>query len=208
MCDNSTAVAYINKKGGIKSDLCDILAKDIWVWCYNKNIHISAAHIPGSENIAADFLSRNFNDNHEWQLNPIIFSEISLLFGNPSIDLFASRLNQQVSKYVAWKPDPNAFAVDAFSISWKNEYIYLFPPFSLILQVLQKIIRDQAKGILIVPDWPAQVWFPQLMKLKSKIKTIPPHANNLILSHKPDLVHPLAEKMILKAVHFNSIISN
>jgi len=69
--------------------------------------------------------------------------------------------------------------------------------------VLQKIIRDQAKGILIVPDWPAQVWFPQLMKLKSKIKTIPPHANNLILSHKPDLVHPLAEKMILKAVHFN-----
>ena len=30
MMDNNTAVAYINNMGGIRSDLCDNTASDIW----------------------------------------------------------------------------------------------------------------------------------------------------------------------------------
>ena len=32
MMDNTTAVAYINSMGGIRSDLCDDIAFDIWQW--------------------------------------------------------------------------------------------------------------------------------------------------------------------------------
>lgn len=47
----------------------------------------------------------------------------------PEIDLFASRMNYQISKYVSWRPEPETYAVDAFSISWKNQKNLLFSSF-------------------------------------------------------------------------------
>ena len=35
---------------------------------------------------------------------------------------------------------------------------YAFPPFSVLGQVLTKIIEDQASGILVMPLWPTQPW--------------------------------------------------
>jgi hypothetical protein len=40
----------INNMGGIKSDDLTSLSKDIWNWCCDKNIWLSAAHIPGKCN--------------------------------------------------------------------------------------------------------------------------------------------------------------
>ena len=47
-------------------------------------------------------------------------------------DLFASCINHQIGRYIFWKPDPKAFATDAFSIKWKTEFYYIFLPFSLL----------------------------------------------------------------------------
>ena len=62
----------------------------------------------------------------------------------PDVDMFASRLNHKIDKYIAWKPDQWAIAIDAFAIDW-SEYklIYCFPPFSLKGKVLQKIQSSQ-----------------------------------------------------------------
>ena len=49
---------------------------------------------------------------------------------------------------MSWKPDPQACAVDALSVSWKDIYFYAFPPFSMILKVLQKI-----QSILVRELW-------------------------------------------------------
>ena len=63
--DNTTGVAYINQFGGKSAEL-DTLAREILRWCLDKNIHISAAHLPGISNQEADELSRVFNDDLEW----------------------------------------------------------------------------------------------------------------------------------------------
>ena len=54
MSDNSTAVAYINKQRGTQSTTCNQLNNDIWIICMDKGTHVSAAHIPGKQNILAD----------------------------------------------------------------------------------------------------------------------------------------------------------
>ncbi|KAK6169841.1 hypothetical protein SNE40_020818 [Patella caerulea] len=118
--DNTTAVAYVNSKGGSKSPLCNSIAREISLWCIEHNITLSASHIPGVSNHSADRESRVFDDKTEWALNKSLFNELSDIFGHPDIDMFASRLNKQINKYVAWKPDPQAFAIDAFSIPWSN----------------------------------------------------------------------------------------
>ena len=81
------------------------------------------------------------------------------------MDLFASRLNFQLKPYVAYQPDPEAHAINAFHISWKGYTFYAFPPFSVVPRVLQKISVEEATGLLVVPHWPTQTWWPYLMNM-------------------------------------------
>ena len=164
MVDNQTALAYINNMGG-KTTLCNKITRQIWDWCLQRNVWISAAYLTSKENKEADEQSRISHSNAEWKLNPDIFNLITKLWGTPDIDLFASRLNHQVNKYCAWKPDPFCMSVDAFLHEWGNDYNYIFPPFSLVGKVLQKIEQDKATAILICPLWLTQSWFSKLLRL-------------------------------------------
>ena len=151
--DNTTAIAYINNTGP-KSKELNQLAVQIWEWCISRNIWLSAVHIPGQLNTGADEKSRMFSDNHEWMLNKHSFDEILLHHPDLDFDLFASRLNYQISSYCSWQADPNSAHVDAFTMSWNEQKCYAFPPFSLLPRCLQKISQDRAQGVLIAPLWP------------------------------------------------------
>jgi hypothetical protein len=86
------------------------------------------------------------------------------VWGKPDIDLFASRLNNQVECYCAFKPDPYVKRINAFLVDWgKFNCVYLFPPFSLLGSCTQKLIMDKAQAIIIIPLWPTQPWFSQIM---------------------------------------------
>lgn len=66
--DDSTAVSYINNLGGVKSLRCHRLAKAIWIWAIDRDVHFSAEHLPGSKNNEADAASSIFDANTEWSL--------------------------------------------------------------------------------------------------------------------------------------------
>ncbi|KAJ8034638.1 hypothetical protein HOLleu_21560 [Holothuria leucospilota] len=83
-------------------------------------------------------------------LNRGVFKQIVDRFGQPEVDLFASRLNKQVNRFVSWLPDPEAEAIDAFTLDWGDLNFYAFPPFCLIPRCLQKIINDGGQGIMVV----------------------------------------------------------
>ncbi|WAQ94141.1 hypothetical protein MAR_006612 [Mya arenaria] len=112
--DNSCTVAYICHMGG-KIEQLNNIAKHMWLWSKDRAIWLSATHVPGIAN-EADFSSRHFNENVEWKLAESVFSEAVNCFGLPEIDMFASRLNRQLDRFVSWEPDPDAEAVDAFSV--------------------------------------------------------------------------------------------
>ena len=207
MIDNTTAVTYVNKMGGTQSHACNEIAQNIWQWAITRNIWLSAAHIPGTQNPEADFQSRNFdiNKSSEWTLTDFIFQKIVhefIDFGKPDIDLFASRTNFKINKYVSWKPDPDCFAVDAFSINWNKSFPFCFPPFSLIQKVLKTIIIQQVDvAIVVAPMWPTQTWFPMLTNLLVSPPLIFKSGNNnLFHPGHPSTPHPLAPKLKLMAV--------
>lgn len=160
--DNTTALCYINRMGGIRFPHLHVLTKNIWQWCEKRNIFIQASYINTHDNIEADEESRKVNADTEWELSNWAFQTIVQRLGKPKIDLFASRINAKCNEYISWKPDPDAMTVDAFTVSWNLCFFYAFPPFALILKCLRKIIEDKATGILVFPYWPGQVWFPLL----------------------------------------------
>ena len=198
--DNVTAVAFINNMGGTHSLTCNEMAREIWLWCTQRNIWLSATHIPGVQNKTADRLSRKFTDRTEWQLDPCIFKKLVNLWGKPEIDLFASRNNYQFKPFVSWHADPEAVAIDAFCLNWESKYVYLFPPFSMLAKAVQKIQEDQAQALLIAPLWRTQIWFPKIMHMLIRQPVLLPRNKFVLrLPHNRTLIHPLWQKLKLMA---------
>ena len=207
--DNTTTVVSINRQGSTHSENCNNITRDIWLWAKSKSLWLSATHCPGKLNVEADIASRLFNDSTEWTLSNYWFYKISACFGRPTIDMFASRLNYKVLPYCAWQPDPLATTIDAFTLNWKKQKLmYIFPPFSIVGRVLQKISADQATAIVVLPYWPTQPWFSRLQSLllepPLKIRVSP---RTLRLPHDPAAIHPMAHKLCLWACKVSGTVS-
>ena len=179
MTDNTTALAYVRNQVGVKSPPCQQVAKTIWDWAEERQVWLSIAHIPGIHNVLADHKSRHFKDNLEWAFSDRIFAKIVHIFGNPMVDLFASRLNKKVEKYVSWGPDPGAVEIDAFSFSWTDIFFYAFPPFSCVGRAVEKAVEDNASGVLVVPHWPSRPWWGRLKALGLRSLYFRPRKGNL-----------------------------
>ena len=155
--------AYINSMGGRKSQWQSNYPGSVG-WCLTHNIWLTAVHICRKQNVLADKESREKHSDIEWKLNTQLFEGVTAHWGTPSIDIFASRLNYQFKPFDSWRPDQEAMTIDAFSINWKENF-YAFPPFAFINRILRKVEQDQSQGIIIVPLWTTQVWFPRLLHM-------------------------------------------
>ena len=129
LSDNCATVACINKFGGTQ-EKCNDVTREIWLWCIKMNNFVHAVHLPGSKNVEADEESRIDRREIEWKLYPVFFKAVQTKLGVcDNVDLFASRVNNQLDRYVAWQPDPGTWQIDAFFLDW-NEFspyfIHLF----------------------------------------------------------------------------------
>lgn len=158
--DNTTAIAYINRMRNSHFESLSTLTRELWLWCEQRNIWISASYIRSCDNVEADNESRKLQPETEFELSDNAFQTIVRVFNRPVIDLFASRANAKCDQYISWRKDPDAMDIDAFTLRWKKWFFYAFPPFSVILKMLQKIEREGLTGIVVVPYWEAQSWFP------------------------------------------------
>ncbi|KZS20378.1 Uncharacterized protein APZ42_012950 [Daphnia magna] len=129
--NNPTAVSYVNKCGGTRSRALTATAKTMMDWCEMHNISLEAVHLAGELNVVANRESRAEADASDWRLSPSAFIEIRKVW-DMNTDLFTAPWNAQLSKFVSWKPQPGAMAVNTFSVSWDRVKGYAFPPFSLI----------------------------------------------------------------------------
>lgn len=197
--DNTTSIAYVNRMGGIQYPRLTQLAREIWEWCEVRNLWIFSSYIPSKENKDADELSRTLPQETEWELADWAFKKIEKRFGTFEIDLFASSVNAKCKKYVSWLRDPDSVTIDAFTMKWGCHFFYAFPPFALLLRVVQKIQIDKAEGVVVVPDWPTQPWYPLLMSLAVE-KSIVFKPNKSLLSSPHRKTHPLHQSLSLVAI--------
>ena len=164
--DNTTVACYLNKQGGARSRSLSLRAERLLLWAYSSDLRISAKFVPGRVNILADALSRaHMVLPSEWTLAHNALRPIWDIWHKPMIDLFATRFSRRLPLYVSPVSDPEAWAVDAFSLSWSSLQGYAFPPFPILGKVLRKAREDAAPLILVAPLWPAQAWFPDLLAL-------------------------------------------
>jgi len=119
----------------------------------------------------------------------------------PPVDLFESRCNSKCNKFFSWFPDPGAQSVDAFTLDWgKVGFFWAFPPFALILRCLPTI---RAEGILVVPYWVSQPWFPLFKSMQEADEIRLDPDPDRLLSPCRSVRHPLYRSLELIAVRLS-----
>ncbi len=85
--DNTAAVSYINRLGGIRSHHMSQVARHLLLWSHTQFKSLRAVHILGKLNHAADVLSRQITFPREWRLHPetiwLIWSRFGRSSGRP-----------------------------------------------------------------------------------------------------------------------------
>ena len=157
--DNTTAVATINHMGTSHSKACNSAGRLVWDWCVSNGIWLSAAHIPGVFNTLADKECRQALGSSEWALDPICFARaVQKAWATPNINLLLHA--NQTQRHVPSTP-----------LVYHGQHIHfmLFHPFSILPKVLQKIQSDKATGLLVIPKWPTQSWWPRVMRMLIRV---------------------------------------
>lgn len=188
MTDNISTMVHLNKQGGNRCQYQIKLVARIIHWCKERNLTLTADHVPGKENIIADLDSRlQSSMYHEWQLKRAVFQHVQKVW-NPTIDLFADATNFLFQPYVSRLPDPQALTTDAFSIQWTSfPLAWIHPPWILIGKILAKIFNDKAEALILAPIWPSAAWYPRLLAMSCDLplKICPSH-QALFNAHQQD----------------------
>ena len=143
---------------------------------------LKGRHIPGRLNVIADKLSRlGQTIQTEWSLLPEVFQMLCSKWHRPQIDLFATRFNHKLPRFVSPVLDPQPVAVDALSLPWEDLDAYAFPPTAILGKVVEKLQDSPCKRlILIAPGWPNMPWFWDLVTMSSQVPLSLPNLPNML----------------------------
>jgi hypothetical protein len=131
---------------------------------YARQINSTAVHTPFASFGSGRVGRRKQTENRAWVTEtyavvmPWFQKAVALAGQEPTVDAFASKGNNRVSRY--WTKQDDAFLQD-----WSQEYLWMNPPFSQMETVIRKILVDEARGILVIPCWNRFLWFSVLYRI-------------------------------------------
>ena len=162
--DSKTAVAFVNRKGGKRSQSLCKAALEFWQMVLSRDCWVKAAWLPREDNTFPDMLSKHSILTWEFALDPLTARDLWRRWFLPAVDCFASSMFHQLAAYYSFAPDANAAQRDAFSVvRWPNR-VYAFPPVPLIPLTLKKIKEDHCWAIMVVPHWTNAKWWDMLQE--------------------------------------------
>lgn len=130
---------------------------------HSKHQHISSVPWrPTPRQLGSGFKTEHYTVCQSWFSRILEWAEFV-----PAVDAFATANNARLPQF--W-----TVADDAFAQDWSSVPLWMNPPFSRLTSVLDKIIRDESYGILVVPVWTRFDWFTLLGRIAINWWDIPP----------------------------------
>ena len=196
--DNTTVAAYLNKGGGEQVSNLGFLGNQV-ASMVCKGTGVSDSQIRSRQTEHTRKFALEEGADHSYRVDsPQGHSQIFHFWEVPRIDLFATRLNNQLPTFVSLFHDPLAWAVDAMSLSWEGMLAYAFPPIPLLLKVLLKMEKDLL-GHSETPCLESHPCFPVLLSLLVAPAIKLPCWRDLLIQPHSHLTHPKPEIFNLHA---------
>lgn len=179
--DATASVAYLAKWGGPSAVMTRIVRR-VWALCAAWDIRVvQVSHISGTRmiTVGVDSLSRPYKfarggemDRDDWRMRDEAFGWLqgmarAWLGRSMEVDRMASRANTRLPRFNSVSSvDPAAEGFSAFAEDWSvGGLSYVFPPFALIPRVLQHVRECRALAVVVVPEWPSQAWWREMVSM-------------------------------------------
>jgi hypothetical protein len=177
--EDNMSCAYALRHGTTRSPEMMRELRLVWAILERHNISLEVTYVASALN-PSDFWSR-WRPVDAWQLRPVLFSAVT--GGRCTLDAFACTLSAQLPRYCSRGPDPRSLARDAFLLPWRDEFLWLNPPWALISRTLNKLEVEGARGYLVHPHWPSAAWWPALQALTVSTRPLPPPRLSVLPLH-------------------------
>ena len=158
-----------------------------------------------SELNPADEFSR-LTDRDAWSLRPslqrMLLDKVKRQVGKPvTLDAFASHQSAVCKRYASRHSELAALAFDGLGLDWREEVVWLNPPWALLPDIITKLGIEKPAGVLIVPVWQSQTWWPSLLALGGTHLDLPRPTFSVVALHtrqvEPFLHHGLRLRAIV-----------
>lgn len=80
-------------------------------------------------------------------------------FSTWDVGRFAAAHNATAARFDSLFYSTSSETVDAMAQDWSTGMSYILPNFHMIDRILDKIERDNAEVVIIVPEWPHKAWW-------------------------------------------------
>ena len=126
----------------------------------------------------------------------------SLVSAPVTLDAFARHQSCVCPRHASRLCEPEALASDGLALDWRHEVVWLNPPWALLPDVIGKLAVEQSVGVLIIPYWTTQTWWPSLLVLGGRQLNLPPPLFSVDPLHPRPVDHFLHPDLRLCAVVF------
>ena len=170
-CDN-TAVVQLLRKGTSRSALLMAELRRVWQLLHDLQIELVPVYIASADN-PADFPSR-YSMSAEWTFRAGMRAQLHQLSSRAyTLYPFATRATAMAPTFCSLQAEEPSTANDGMCASWRRQHLFLSPPWDIMAKVLHKIVEDRASGVLIIPHWPSQAWWPLVLRLRARWVHLP-----------------------------------
>ena len=181
-CDNQ-AVCSLLRHGTSRSALLMAELRVVWQLLVDLEIKIDPIYIRSEDN-PADLPSRR-QDSSDWTFRPRMRAQLRALWPREfTLDPFACARTTMAPTWCSLHDDEGGIAADGFCTSWSGETVFLNPPWRDLARVLRKIFEDRTCGVLVIPRWPSQHWWPLLLRLRASWHGLPPPRHCVLPLHR------------------------
>lgn len=181
-CDNQ-AVCSLLRHGTSRSPLLMAELRVVWQLLVELRITIDPVYIRSEDN-PADLPSRQ-RDTSDWTFRPGTRAHLRALWPHAfTLDPFATARTTMGLTWCSLRDEEEATAADGFATSWSNETVFLNPPWRDMARVIRKIFADRTRGVLVIPRWPSQHWWPLALQLRASWHRLPPPRHCVLALHR------------------------
>jgi hypothetical protein len=129
-------------------------------------LSLTALHLPGVQNQAADRLSR-LGTLREYAVKPAVLRAIMSEFQFwPVTDIFG--VDSEQTDRGAGRPS------NGLRVAWRGRDLYLHPPITLLMPTVRKLRSEPTRAILIHPAWESQPWSLLIQERATRQKDLGP----------------------------------
>ena len=157
--DNTSVCSIV--ENGLMNREWQKTAIEIFTFCTENGISLEIEWLPRTLNQKADYFSK-IVDCDDWVLSVKLFNMLNRIWSPFTTDWFVSEHNAKIGRYDSQFWSTTCKGIDAFTENWGDGNGLFVPPINLIPRVLMHMSVCKGYGVLVVPLWRSNSFWPML----------------------------------------------